>query len=182
MPRRTKDGATLLETCVENNNPYAIYILAENYMNGDMGYPKDSNKAIELFLKAGELGCAVAYGSLGSIYNDGEVVGKDLKKAKQYYELAAIGGCIWSRHNLACLEGDGGNDKRAVKHLMISAKAGHEVSLKALTQCFKNGLVTKYEYSEVLRANHKEQEDRKSANRNDALVCRNNNYSSQLIS
>ena len=47
-------------------------------------------KANELLLKAGELGCAEAYRNLGMSYNNGLGVEVDKKKAKHYYELAAM--------------------------------------------------------------------------------------------
>ena len=138
-----KDGRRCHPTIEESNNAHAIYILAIYYRDGDKGYLRDSNKAVELFLKAGKLGCADAYYTLGNIYNDGEIVGKDLKKAKQYFELGAIEGCVWSRHNLGCLELDAGNNERAVKHFVICAKAGHASALKAVTFVSKLALLQK---------------------------------------
>ena len=38
------------------------------YAEGHMGMPQDRAKENELFLKAGELGCAYAYCNLGSAY------------------------------------------------------------------------------------------------------------------
>ena len=52
-----------------------------------LGLPRDQAKANELWLKAGELGCDVAYHNLGNAYNFGSAVTIDKKKAKQYYEL-----------------------------------------------------------------------------------------------
>ena len=174
MARKNEEGNKLLEICVENNNAYAIYILGENYMGGSYGCQRDSKKAIELFLRAGKLGSTEAHYALGNIYDDGEIVERDLKKAKQYYELGAVAGCPHSRHNLACLEEEAGNNERAVKHLMISAKAGLEESLKFLPEFLKSGLVTKDEYAEALRAYQKEQLETKSAMRDEALLYKAN--------
>ena len=173
-PSTDEDANLLLKKFVDNNNTHALFILAENYGYGKMGYPIDSSKAIELFLKAGELGHAVAYYTLGCIYKDGKMVEKDLKRAKQYFELGAIAGCVHSRHYLACLESVAYNNEKAVKHLMISAKAGLEESLKLLLEFLKSGLVTKDEYTEALRAYQKEQEDRKSAMRDEVLLYKTN--------
>ena len=52
---------------------------------------QDHQKANELWLKAGELGCAEGYYNLGVYYRDGNGVEVDLKKAKYYFELAAMG-------------------------------------------------------------------------------------------
>ena len=59
-----------------------------------LGLPRDQAKANELWLKAGELGCDVAYHNLGNAYNFGSAVTIDKKKAKQYYELAAMKGSL----------------------------------------------------------------------------------------
>ena len=49
-------------------------------------------KGYELYLRAGELGCHEAYCNLGISYDDGLGVEMDKKKAKHYYELAAMNG------------------------------------------------------------------------------------------
>ena len=54
---------------------------------------QDLANAIELWLKAGELGFAQAYYILGFSY-EGTGVTIDKKKAKHYYELAAINGNV----------------------------------------------------------------------------------------
>ena len=41
-------------------------------MHGIFGMPQDRAKTNELYLKAGELGCAVAYYNLGSAVQEGE--------------------------------------------------------------------------------------------------------------
>ena len=86
--------------------------------------PPDPEKAVELWLRAGKLGCAVAYYSVGNAYINGEGVERDMKKAKHYYELAAMGGDVPARHNLGVIEQKTGNKNRAMKHLMIAAGAG----------------------------------------------------------
>ena len=59
-------------------------------------------------------------------------MGKDLQKAKYYYELAATGGNVKGRYNLGKLEKRAGNVDSAVKHWMISAAAGDDNSMKAI--------------------------------------------------
>ena len=48
----------------------------------------------------------------------------DTKKAKYYYEVAAMRGNAMARHNLGAMEEHSGNMDRAVKHWMIAAGAG----------------------------------------------------------
>ena len=45
----------------------------------------------------------------------------DKKKAKHYWELAAMGGDVHARNNLGALEGRAGNWELAIKHFLISA-------------------------------------------------------------
>ena len=65
--------------------------------------PQDYDKAMKLWLRAGELGCCRRIAILAIAYDNGEGVERDMKKAKYYYELAAMGGDVDARHNLGCL-------------------------------------------------------------------------------
>ena len=49
-----------------------------------------------------------------------------------HLEMAAIAGHPKARHNLACIEGNNGRQKRAMKHLLISASLGDDLSLEEL--------------------------------------------------
>ena len=59
---------------MEKGNAGAFYELAEYYDSGDYGLQQDWEKANELWLKAGELGCAEAYSNLGCSYDNGTEV------------------------------------------------------------------------------------------------------------
>ena len=92
---------------MDKGNGRAFYLLAGYYDRGLNGLAQDIEKANELYLKAGELGCAEAYYNLGDSYNRGTGVEiGDNNKAKHYWELAAMNGDIHARHNLGCI-GDG---------------------------------------------------------------------------
>ena len=88
------------EKLIEANNAAAYNALGDYYSRGHLGLPRDMKKANELFLKGGELGCADAYLGLGISYDRGLGVDIDKKKAKYYWELAAIGGNETARHNV----------------------------------------------------------------------------------
>ena len=163
-----------LHKFTEKNHACVINLVATYHINGKFGFPRDLNKAMEWFQKAGELGTAGAYLSLGNIFNMGYGVDQDPKKARHYWELGAIGGNVDARRNLACLDWNDGHHERASKHFTIGAKAGDENCLKELRKCFEGGFVTKDEYTEVLRAYQKQQEDRKSAMRDEAMVYKAN--------
>ena len=111
----------------EGNDAAAVNVLANTYLKGSRGLPQDNEKANELWLRAGKLGDAMAYNNIGNSYYQGRGVERDLKKAKHYWELAAVGGYVAARHNLGGLERNEGNMSRAMKHWMNAAGAGWEV-------------------------------------------------------
>ena len=157
----------------EKGNLNAFNQLAWYYENGTRGLPQDWAKANELYLRAGELGCAVAYYNLGIHYEIGDGVAIDKKKAMHYYELAAMGGSVMARCNLGCLEGNAGNHQRAYKHLLMSARAGDKLSLDMVKQGYMAGHITKEEYANTLRQYQMSQDEMKSEARDKALAARN---------
>lgn len=163
-----KEELKRIHKLMDNGNAQAFHLLAGLYFDGLMGLPQDYQKACELNLKVGELGCADGYLLLGDFYSRGNGVEVDMKKAKHYYGLAAMGGHINARFNLGVIEGHAGNVDRAVKHWKIAARAGHEDSLDAVKEGFMNAAVTKEEYANTLRAYQKSQDDMKSDERDKA--------------
>ena len=149
-------------------NARAFSILAGHYANGDFGMQRDMPKANELWLKAGELGCHEGYYNLGYSYRMGNGVEVDQKKARHFYELAAMNGNVGARHNLGCVELEAGNEQRAYKHVILSARAGDKNSLDKVKAGFINGMVTKDEYANTLRAHQKIQDEMKSKDRDRA--------------
>ena len=155
-----------IKKLIKKGNPEAYFLLAGSYYDGDLGMPQDHQKARELCLKAGELGCAAAYCSLGQSYYDGRGVEVDKKKAKYYWELAAMGGLAEPRYNLGCMEVIAGNHQRAMKHWIITAKSGHEKALHNVKAGFVDGrFVAKDEYENTLRAYHGRHKEMKSDER-----------------
>ena len=94
----------------------------------------------------------------------------DMKKAKHYYELAALNGSLYARYNLGNLEGRAGNHRRSMKHFLIAGRAGFTESLSMIKQGFMKGYVTKEEYTTTLRAYQKRKDDMKSDMRDKALA------------
>jgi len=105
-----------------------------------------------------------------------------MKKAKHYYELASMKGYVYARYNVAVFERKAGNHKRAIKHYLISARAGYDGSLEFVKMYFipflvtkgktnmKALLVTKDEYESTLRAYHERQNEMKSDMRDKAAA------------
>ena len=144
---------------MEKSNAHAIFELAGYYERGTYG---------ELWMKAGELGRDDAYINLGNSYHSGSGVEIDMKKAKYYYELAAMNGAVYARHNIGALEGQAGNIHRATKHFILAARAGSKPSLDDVKRGYKHGVVTKDEYASALRSYQKSQDEMKSEARDKA--------------
>ena len=155
---------------MEKGNANAFDLLAGCYHRGRMGLPQDRAKANELYLKAGELGCATAYHNLGTAYDNRRGVEIDMKKAKHYYELAAINGSVKARYNLGVIEGQAGKIHRAYKHFILTARAGYDNSLGLVKEGYKHGFVTKEEYANTLRAYQKSKNEMKSEARDKAAA------------
>ena len=171
-PNSDEEIIKRIKKLIEADNAHAFHQLAGHYVRGDMGMPQDFAKANELYLKAGELGCHEAYHNLGCSYRTGRGVEVDEEKAMHYYELAAMNGDIHARYNLGCLEGQAGNEQKAYKHFILSARAGDKDSLNWVKKGFKEGYVTKDEYENTLRAHQDRHNETKSDDRDKADALR----------
>ena len=171
-PSSDEEGIERLKRQMEKGNADAIYNFAVYYARGTNGMPQDWVKANELYLKAGEFGCSMAYHNLGNSYAIGRGVEVDNEKAKHYIELAAMMGYVRARHYLGCVEEGAGNHQRAYKHFIISARAGDNESLDKVKQGFRSGYVTKDEFESTLRAYHEIQTEMKSDMRADSIAFR----------
>ena len=172
--RSPQEEVKRTEKLMEKGNAQAFYMLASCYAQGINGMPQDRAKVNELLLKSGELGCADAYYNLGNANRLGRGVEVDKTKSKHYFELAAINGSVKARNNLGGMELEAGSIHRAMKHLIISARAGHKCSLDAVKYGYTKGHVTKEEYANTLREYQKSQDEMKSKARDEALAARNN--------
>ena len=95
----------------------------------------------------------------------GKGVEKDEEKQVYHLEKAAIGGHPSARHNLAAIEEKNGNIERAVKHLVIAAKIGHENAMKKLWELYSYGSITKENLEATLRAHKAAIDEMKSPER-----------------
>lgn len=129
----------------------------------------DYQKANELYLKGGELGCSSGYYHLGNSYWSGEMgVERDVKKGIYYWELAAMKGNAPARYNLGTGELQNRNCERAMKHFLVAARAGDNVSLDFVKKGFMARVVTKDQYVSTLRAFQKIRNEMKSDSRDKA--------------
>ena len=149
-----------IKKCMKTGNAMAHFQLGLHYAQDwnsshesylKVGAKQDFQKANELFLKAGELGCTEAFYNLASSYECGTGVERNESKAIHFYELAAMNGHNLARHNLGVYEEQAGNYHRAYKHFVIAAKAGCEESLAGVKNGYILGYVTKVDYAKTLR-------------------------------
>ena len=164
-----EDVVKRVKKLMYNGNADAFNQLATKYDRGINGLPQDHAKANELWLKAGELGCANAYYNLANSYIIGRGVVIDKKKATHYWELAAMNGSVGARHNLGTHEYEGGKYHRAMKHFNLAAKAGDDDALNTVKGGYIDGYVTKEEYANTLREYQKIRDEMKSEARDKAL-------------
>ena len=169
-PTSTSDADRIkrVKKLMENGNAKAFDQFAGFYDRGEQGMQQDEAKANELYLRAGELGCAEAYFKLGIAYQYGSGVQMDMKKAKYFYELAAMNGDTKARHNLGCMDARAGNFHRAYKHFILSARAGDKDSLDQVKEGFMGGIIKKDEYANTLRTYQQRHDEMKSDDRDEA--------------
>ena len=161
-----KEGTRRIKILVENGNAKACNALAGYYHYGSNGVQQDYTKANELYLKAGELGCAEAYYNLGCSYSNGLGVETDKKKGIRYFEFAAIGGNVPARHALGAFEMIAGNNSRSIRHFLLGAEAGYVKSMDIIEKMYMTyGMGSKDEYEQIVRSYQKRQEGMKSDTR-----------------
>ena len=153
---------------VEKDDTQAMSNLGHHYNRGRIGLPRDTNKAMELWRRAAELGNSNANLTLGCKYNSGEIVERDIEKATYYWELAAMGGEVDARYSLGWAEGQAGNWDRSLKHFMLAAGGGSKESLSTIQVMFKRGVATKEDYTQALRAYQAYLAEIKSTQRDEA--------------
>ncbi len=145
---------------IKANDPAALLHMGTKHC--DEG---DFDTAFEYWTKAAELGDASAHFGLSILYQQGCSVEKDVEKEVYHLEKAAIGGHPEARNNLAAVEHYNGNIERAVKHSIIAANLGHELSMKKLWEYYKLGNVTKEKLEATLHTHHAALDEMKSHER-----------------
>jgi tetratricopeptide (TPR) repeat protein len=133
---------------VEANDPASICMLATHYHLGRAGFQQDHVKAMELYVRAADLGNKTAHYNLANFYHEGG----NMKKAKFHWEAVAMAGNKVARFNVGNLEAKFGNMERAVKHWTIAASAGHYTSMYNLLVSFNEGAVSKESIDSILAA------------------------------
>ena len=148
---------------IEMNHPVAIC---------DMGtrryYEGDFKAAFEFWTRAADLGNVEAHFQLSILYQNGYGVKIDAKKEQHHLTEAAIGGHPNARHNLGCEEETNRQYVRAVKHWIIAAKLGFDMSLQRLKELHEVGFVSKKDFAGALRGHKAAIDATKSLQREEA--------------
>ena len=149
FPKNDADYLAMIQARVAKKDPAAIHLLGQKYYHGRLGLQKDKQRAIQLWTEAAEVGSIEALYSLGLAYFSGDRVQQDKAKAAEFFAKAAMQGHVECRNNLGCIEQQKGNDDRAVRHFLISAKMGDERSVENIKKMFMHGDATKEQYAEA---------------------------------
>ena len=171
-PKDNESALTMAKKRIDAGDAEATNYLANNYYHGGLGLEKDVQRAIELWVEAAELGSIDAHFRLGNTYINGEGVEKDEEKAAFHWQQAAMKGDAGSRFFLGYVELVKGNSHLATKHLLISAKLGHEMSLNQIKELFMDGVATKAQYAKALEGYQDAVEETKSHQREEAKRVR----------
>jgi len=164
-----KEMTDRLKNRVKMNDAIAMFNVGCHYADG-LYCPQNRVKAIELWQRAGDLGCSRSYYNIGNAYLDGRGVQRDMKKAVRYWELAAMGGNTVARANLGIFEENEGDMERALKHYMIAVGSGCNVSLDTIKELFTEGHATKEDYGTALQSYQSYLDEIRSDQRDEAAA------------
>ena len=155
---------------MELNDATAFYNIGSFYTDGLYGLSQDHAKALEHYHRAAELGHVGSYENIGSAHYFGSGVEVDMKKARYYFELAAMNGEPDARYNLGVLEKEEGELDRALKHWLIAIEGGNKTALDAIKKFYLNGYATKDDYTKALKLYQAYLDDIKSKHRDKAAA------------
>jgi len=118
----------ILEKAVASNYPAAVWYEGYYWQIGKYG-ERDLSKAIASYKRAGSLGYAYAYYSIGKIFEEGIGVNENQKEANVWYLKGAENGDATAQDTLAVRISEGigtkSNNRLAVEWFKKSAEQGH---------------------------------------------------------
>ena len=176
IPKKVDEAIARYRKRMELGDANATYNLAYFYQEGSHGFTQDYTKAFEYYHRAGKLGSSEAVTNITVAYYYGRGVERDIKKARQYWEKAAVMGNVNARFSIGYEEEEARNISRAMKHYMIAARDGSERSIQCILDLYSKGYVTKEEYENALRAYQEYVAEIKTIQRDDAAASKNEKY------
>lgn len=154
---------------MKNNNPGAFIQMAKKHVLGSSGVLQSNTKALEMFIRAAELGSADGFMNVGAFHAGGIAVKPNMMKACSFIEIAAKKGFAEAHQWLANYDPRTGNDK-CIKHLKIAACAGDKGSMDDLMIKYKSNLLSKDDLTQILRDHQASKDEMKSEDRERARL------------
>jgi hypothetical protein len=159
------------EARCKQNDYNAFTQMGELYRMGTPHTPKDDVKALDCYIRAAELGSALACGKISDKTGFGVAV--DKARVALFERVGALRGSIAARHNIGRSEyHDLGNHEIGIRHWKIAAEAGMQESLNALRGIYNadgkmpgKELISKEYLDFAFRACHEAQMEVKSEER-----------------
>ncbi len=147
-------GTMALREAAAQGDAQAQFVIATRYLNGEMNVPQDNAKAAYWYGKSAAQGLAPAQYRLGTLYERGKGVARDLEAALGWYERSASLGNVKAMHNAAVLsassDGRAPDYARAYKWFALGAAHGLKDSQFNLAVLLERGLGTKANPGEAL--------------------------------
>jgi len=167
------DRIKKLKKLMKRGNTGAFIKMAKDYKSGE-GVIQSDTKSLEMYIRAAELGCADAYGWIGSYYHDGTAVEQDTSKALDYFVISAKKGCITS-HKLLARMNEGIESvyesiEHSIGHFKVLASAGDKDSMDILMDKYKEKALSKEDLTLTLRAFQTSNDAMKSNDRENARL------------
>src|SRR3546814_17018656 len=101
------------------------------------GVAEDKRAALDWFRKAAGLGNAKSMNYIGSFYEDGWVVERDLDAAEEQYRMAAEGGDFRGQFNYARLRAEKGDVETALAWLARVRETGRSEERRVGKECVR---------------------------------------------
>jgi TPR repeat protein len=118
-------------------------IIGELYFNGLYGVQKNRTKALDYFRAASDNGHVRAMNFLATMYENGEVVNKDVGKALELYQISAEAGNADSQYNIGIMIYNGvlrSRDLTAARQwIQLAAENGNDKAMFALGVMMEGG-------------------------------------------
>jgi localization factor PodJL len=147
-------GSLQLREAAALGNAEAQFVIATRYLNGENGLKQDFAKAAYWYGKSAAAGNAPGQYRLGTLYERGKGVARDMNAALGWYERAASLGNVKAMHNAAVLSANNDQKKpdyaKAFKWFSLGAAHGLKDSQFNLAVLLERGLGTKVNAKEAL--------------------------------
>lgn len=96
-----RKALNLLQTLIEQNDPFAKFVMGAYYFYGFAGIEQDNKKAFETIYSSAMQGHLAGIYDIGTFYHNGAGIDIDYEKSKYYLELAASVGLERAKQKLA---------------------------------------------------------------------------------